>query len=147
MTVSFRKARNLHSAEHLIRQNMSAYYAKQGILWDSELFKKNWSTFDNYEVCVGDQAVGILCLSLDAVACYIRDLHVESAWQGQGLGTRAIHHAAETAKKSGVRLLRLRVFDGNPAVRLYERVGFRKVKTEDNTHYMECTLCECSLYS
>ncbi|ENO12885.2 GNAT family N-acetyltransferase [Marinobacter nanhaiticus D15-8W] len=140
MTVSFRQARDSHYAERLIHQNMAAYYAKLQIRWDSASFERNWSAFENYEICVNGQAVDVLCLSHDDVACYIRDLHVEPAWQGRGLGTEAVHYATGIAKESGIRTLRLRVFEGNPAVSLYERLGFRIVKSEDDTHYMQWML-------
>jgi len=48
-------------------------------------------------------------------------------FRGEGLGTRMINAAEGQAKKMGVRLLWLSVFQGNErANRLYEKMGFRK---------------------
>jgi ribosomal protein S18 acetylase RimI-like enzyme len=123
--------------EELTRRNMDAYYKQLGISWDRTLFDKNWNEFENYEIAVNGCSVGVLRLSHDDTAYYIRDLQIEQAWQRQGLGSHAINYAVEAAQRSEIRLLRLCVFCANPATALYERMGSRICKTEGGTHYME----------
>ncbi|MFC6672307.1 GNAT family N-acetyltransferase [Marinobacterium aestuariivivens] len=137
MKLVFRPAEDKGFVEQLTRRNMAAYYARLGIDWDCSLFDKNWNEFESYELAVNGCAVGVLRLSHDDRAYYIRDLQLEQAWQRQGLGSQAIGYAAEVARRSGIRLLRLRVFSMNPATALYERLGFRICKTEGGTHSME----------
>lgn len=137
MKLVFRAAKDKSFVEQLTRRNMAAYYARLGISWDCTLFDKNWNEFENYEIAVNGCSVGVLRLSHDGTAYYIRDLQLEQAWQGQGLGSQAINYAVEVARRSGIRLLRLRVFCENPATALYERMGFRICKIEGGTHYME----------
>lgn len=134
------QANNKEYVESLTRENMAAYYSELGVLWDSALFCRNWNEFENYQITVNGSAVGALRLSKDDVAYYIRDLQIEPGWQRQGLGSNAIFFAMEVARKAGFRLLRLRVFSINPAVTLYESIGFRICRTEQGTHYMEYEL-------
>ena len=48
--------------------------------------------------------------------------------RGRGLGTALIGHAADVFARRGHRELRLKVEAGNAgALRLYERLGFRRV--------------------
>ncbi|MDR5886404.1 MULTISPECIES: GNAT family N-acetyltransferase [Halomonadaceae] len=124
-------------AENIIRQNMSAYYKHLDMHWDPDLFDKNWDEFDSYALVVNACPVGLLCLNREAGAYYIRELQIDQKWQRQGLGTAAIRYAMAIAQQANVDLLRLRVFSINPATALYERMGFRILKTEGGTHYME----------
>lgn len=140
MTPEFRQAKNKEFVERLTRQNMEPYYQKIGIHWDQALFDKNWEEFESYEITLGDSALGVLRLSHDNTAYYIRDLQIRPGWQGRGVGSQAIIFARGIARKAGVGLLRLCVFSMNPAVALYERLGFRVCKTEDAVHYMEMEL-------
>lgn len=140
MTPEFRQAKNKEFVERLTRQNMEPYYQKIGIHWDQELFDQNWEKFESYEIIVGHSVAGVLRLSHNDRAYYIRDLQIRSGWQGRGLGSQAISFANDIAQKAGVGLLRLCVFSMNPAVALYERLGFRVCKTEGAVHYMELEL-------
>ncbi|WP_432468307.1 GNAT family N-acetyltransferase [Agarivorans sp. Z349TD_8] len=132
----FQVAKNKDFAERLTRQNMQAYYQQLGILWDQAAFDINWHEFENYEIAVNRCPVGMLRISHDELAYYIRDLQIEPTWQGQGLGSQALSYAIELARKADVRLLRLCVFETNPALALYQRKGFRICKTERYVHYM-----------
>ena len=57
---------------------------------------------------------------------------VSSNMRGGGIGTKLLHSLIEYAKTEGYQSVRLDVIDTNPAARrLYERVGFVPVKTEN----------------
>ncbi|PKG47879.1 GNAT family N-acetyltransferase [Halomonas sp. MES3-P3E] len=137
MTPIIRPTDDKAFAEELIRQNMSGYYQQLDMRWDTDLFDKQWSELDSYELIINASPVGLLCINHDQDAYYIRELQIASAWQRQGLGTAAIHFTADTAQQAGIRLLRLRVFCINPAITLYERMGFRILKTAAGMHAME----------
>jgi GNAT superfamily N-acetyltransferase len=92
---------------------------------------------DSYVLAINASRVGLLCINHDQDAYYIRELQIAPLWQRQGLGTAAIHFTADTAQQAGIPLLRLRVFCINPAIALYERMGFRVSKTIAGMHAME----------
>lgn len=124
-------------AEQLICQNMSGYYEHLGMHWDSALFASDWRALESYQLVISTCPVGLLCINQDTQAFYIRELQIGPKWQRQGLGAAAIRYTMDRARQSDIDTLRLRVFCINPAVALYERMGFHIRKTEDNTHYME----------
>ncbi len=55
------------------------------------------------------------------------DVVTHSAHRGLGVGGALLDHALQTARTSGAHTAYLQVTPSNPAVRLYERMGFRTV--------------------
>lgn len=62
-----------------------------------------------------------------AYAVYLDRLGVADEWVGKGIGSLMLEKAADTAKMQGKEVLRLFVVEENiPAIRLYEKNGFRR---------------------
>lgn len=62
---------------------------------------------------------------------YLEALAVTSAYRGQGVGSELLRWCIREAHQAGKREISLHVVDTNPrAKQLYERFGFRTVKTE-----------------
>lgn len=137
MQINIRSTNDKAFAEQLIRKNMAAYYKQLDMRWDTALFNKQWGELDSYELFINASRVGLLCMNHDENAYYIRELQVGAQWQRYGLGTAAIRFTTETSQQAGIHLLRLRVFCINPAIALYERMGFHIVKTVEGLHYMQ----------
>lgn len=51
---------------------------------------------------------------------------VRMSHQGRGVGTKLMKHAEQFAKEKGIRRVELEVFGKNPAIKLYERLGYEK---------------------
>lgn len=142
MTPIIRPTNDKTFAESIIIQNMSAYYNQLDMRWDTALFAKQWGELDSYELVINASRVGLLCINHDENAYYIRELQIEQKWRRQGLGTTAIRYTEEIAQQAGIRLLRLRVFCINPAIALYERMGFQVLRTEEGIHFMERSISQ-----
>jgi ribosomal protein S18 acetylase RimI-like enzyme len=74
-----------------------------------------------------DHGHGYVDAHTPEVAVAVADAH-----RGAGLGTRLLRELAEAARARGFTQLSLSVDEGNPALRLYERLGYRKVSTDDD---------------
>ncbi|OGN62207.1 MAG: hypothetical protein A3F09_00490 [Chlamydiae bacterium RIFCSPHIGHO2_12_FULL_49_11] len=77
---------------------------------------------------------------------------VDEKQRGKGLGTKLMHYMMHEAKHThGISLLHLEVYEGNPAKRLYERLGFTeygrhlKFFKEEGGKYRDKILMEISL--
>lgn len=82
---------------------------------------------------VGDVPVGAVHLDAgedDTIHIGLIEIHPE--WQRLGIGEGVLRALDEEAARAGLSLT-LRVRHGNEAIRLYERVGFTRVR-EDETH-------------
>ena len=60
-------------------------------------------------------------------AWYLQNLAVDPAVRGQGIGGDLAQHCMDRAREAGYRRVHLDVFDGNPAIGLYRRLGFEVI--------------------
>lgn len=88
----------------------------------------------------GASAVGYLCVLHQEGHDFLDEIALLPEWQGRGLGSSLIGMVMNDAARRGVPL-RLSVLFNNPALGLYERLGFRvtivehpRVKMEWNGH-------------
>ncbi len=73
----------------------------------------------------GDEAVGATVVTWDRGHLLLAFALVAPQWRNQGLGTALIIRTANQLAARGATEWTLAVTDGNPAQRLYERLGFR----------------------
>jgi len=82
-----------------------------------------------YTAEVNGEPVGIGYLNIQACEkmkhqCLIMIIVTETA-RGKGIGTQLLEYLMIKAKEEfGIEKLHLEVYEGNPAIRLYERAGF-----------------------
>ncbi|MBP1632938.1 MAG: putative acetyltransferase [Acidobacteria bacterium] len=57
---------------------------------------------------------------------------VAEGYRGGGLGARLLNELAEAARRAGFLQLSLSVDSGNPARRLYRRLGYRTVSDDES---------------
>ncbi len=83
-------------------------------------------------LCENEEPVGRLMLDRTGQEIRLVDIALISRVRGRGIGTRLIRSLQEEAARSA-RPLRLSVQRENPALRLYQKLGFREVgRTEVN---------------
>lgn len=83
-------------------------------------------------ITVAGETVGFVQLEVDPPGLRICNVVIADGWRGRGIGSAVIGLVA--ARTAGP--LRLRVFQANPAVALYRRLGFRVVG-EDQVHWFQ----------
>lgn len=64
----------------------------------------------------------------------INDIRVDRGWRNQGIGTQLLEWAETEARRRGYDRVMLQALTNNPALRLYERHGFRTVMSR--THWL-----------
>jgi len=73
-------------------------------------------------------AAGCLCSHSNPSVCVLGPVGVGRQYRGQGIGTRLLEAAIEYAESLGCKAAYLGISEGNPAMRLYEGVGFERYK-------------------
>ena len=76
--------------------------------------------------------VGYVVARLEGSECHVDSIAVKPGFRGRGIGTRLLSEALEECKKRGARAAYLEVDVENPAVKLYEKLGFRIVGVVKN---------------
>jgi ribosomal protein S18 acetylase RimI-like enzyme len=85
------------------------------------------SHFPNAKIiCLAGERIGLIKTHLSATEWAISQLQIAPALQGKGVGTEVIRRVIERADRDSLPVT-LCVLRNNPAIRLYERLGFRVV--------------------
>ena len=88
------------------------------------------------EIITSDGAdIGWLQKSIQDDALYLEQIFIDAAFQSRGIGTGIINRLIDKARQDG-RPVTLGVVKINPALRLYERLGFRVTHQDDRKFYM-----------
>ena len=97
-------------------------------------FRQRWDV-TQVEIITLDGDIGWLQSFVKEDALFLAQLFVHCALRGQGIGTAIVKDLIEEAARTG-RALTLGVVKTNPALRLYERLGFRATHEDERKFYM-----------
>lgn len=86
-------------------------------------------------ICLDGTALGLLKAYRDETAWHLVQLQIDPQYQGRGLGERIIKTLLASAQDDALPVS-LKVLKGNPAKRLYERLGFREVGADEREFHM-----------
>lgn len=88
------------------------------------VFASHYSDARTEVVLIGAEPVGALTWHEGAQAIRLLDIGLQARYRGQGLGERLLRALISQADQQG-KALELAVMRHNPALRLYQRLGFR----------------------
>ena len=95
---------------------------------------------------VGDEVVAMAWVRIVEDYGHIDDetpslaISVLPPWRGQGIGTRLLTALLKRLRSQNVRAVSLSVQVANPALHLYQRLGFDTVRTHNGEAIMRCSL-------
>jgi ribosomal protein S18 acetylase RimI-like enzyme len=70
---------------------------------------------------------------------HIAEVHVDTLYRGRGIGAALLDWAGREAARVGATTMTLTTTTANPARRLYERTGYRVIRTATNPRYKKYT--------
>lgn len=98
--------------------------------WDEneqrEHFRKTTDLQRHELLLIDSEPVGFVNIVFSDGSVYLNRLCIVPEHQGNGIGTAIIQEMIASNGKSN--LIRLQVFPRNPALKLYQRLGFRETK-------------------
>ena len=89
-------------------------------------YRREYPSAQDCIVVAGGAPAGRLEVDRTGEATIVVDLALAPGWRGHGIGTALLQRLIAEATASG-RAIELHVEDGNPAERLYRRLGFVQV--------------------
>ncbi|AIO45059.1 TPA: GNAT family N-acetyltransferase [Burkholderia cenocepacia] len=121
----------------LRRLTMTEHLQRVGAPTDDEAHDRRIrANFDDAMiVCEGVDAIGLLKVTRAAGEWHVHQIQILPARQGHGIGEAVLHALLTDAARAHVPVS-LSVLHGNPARRLYERLGFRVASDTDTSANM-----------
>jgi ribosomal protein S18 acetylase RimI-like enzyme len=98
-------------------------------------FRKSWDVTQVRIITLDGTDIGWLQSFVKDDALFLGQLFVDGALRRQGIGTEVVKGLIEEAARAG-QALTLGVVKTNPALRLYERLGFRTTHEDECKFYM-----------
>jgi ribosomal protein S18 acetylase RimI-like enzyme len=107
--------------------------------WDraqQEASFDGWFKPDEVSIIVADKVdAGWIQQRLDHGAIFVGSIYIVPRMQGKGIGTRVMRMILDLARQQS-RPVTLAVMKINPALALYERLGFRITHDDEHKYYM-----------
>jgi GNAT superfamily N-acetyltransferase len=99
-------------------------------------FRENWEATQVRIIGVGSSDVGWLQSTMRDDGLFVAQLFVDGPFQRQGIGTGVMNRLIGEAARLD-QAVRLAVVKINPALRLYERLGFHTTREDARKFYMK----------
>lgn len=134
MKINLRRAiiNDLLILDSIHRQNMRGY-VEQNYSWNDKLFKSKFIPDDYIVLQKQQEIIGFLKLVPQNNSLYLGEIQIKSTHQNRGIGTTILQFIIDRSLEKDRRIW-LQVLKGNPAIKLYKRLGF-KTFAETKTHY------------
>jgi len=100
-------------------------------------FRNGYNRAQTNIICAGEKPIGWMQVAEHVGRLHLRQLHLIPAYRGQGIGTTLIKDLLRRADALG-KPVTLDVMHGNPARRLYLRLGFRQTGRDADRTQMIC---------
>ncbi len=109
--------------------------------WDETKFRRSFSPERTCIIQFNGQDIGMLKVERRDDYFFLGDIQIKKEFQRKGIGSQLISELIQQSKSEGLPI-RLRVLKGNPALRLYQRLGFAVARELDNAYELEYAVQE-----
>jgi ribosomal protein S18 acetylase RimI-like enzyme len=101
--------------------------------WQARYFREQFDTVARQIIRHDGAEIGSISVEEKSTGFVLNSIAILPEYQGFGIGTSLIRRLQQRASTRGLPVT-LQVLRGNPALRLYERMGFQVIG-ETDTHY------------
>lgn len=98
-------------------------------------FREQWNVAEVEIITSHSNDVGWMQSLIENEARFLKQIYIDAPFQRRGIGTQIIYRLIDRANHDG-QPVTLGVVKINPALRLYERLGFRTSHEDDHKLYM-----------
>jgi ribosomal protein S18 acetylase RimI-like enzyme len=104
--------------------------------WDPERYGEYFYPEVNWIVQWEGRDIGLLGYEVRTGYLYLNNIQLEEGFRGRGIGTHLVRRVLALGEELGLPV-RLRVLKGNPALGLYQRLGFTIDPTQEQPYSIE----------
>ena len=127
---------DLPKLDRIHTENMQAY-VERVYSWNSTLFRNKFVALE-YRVIESNQNILGFFKVVSSKDIYLAEIQIARSYQNRGIGRKIIKELIKEAKVKNKRIW-LRVIRGNPALKLYQRLGFVVFETSSTHLKLELT--------
>jgi len=127
-------AEELPGAYALIKLNMHRYHEILGIPWRDVWVEDNYKDKENYKITLRGAWKGFLSVEYRPASVFVHTLQIVAQHQGGIYGVAALDWVKAQARERSLPTVECKTFRINPAVALYQKLGF-KITAEDAKLY------------
>lgn len=126
----------------LAQANMEPYLTKRGQRWSNAAWNEKAPSRELFELYSDREKIGFVSLwtDMEPTSVHIGDVQLEAHARNRGFGADALRRVFAIARSRGRSEVTLNVFRDNPAIHLYERMGFVVIDHGFDKLKMRCEL-------
>ena len=127
-----------HDFVYMLVKQLKPYVARFA-KWDKKYFDDSFSkTYADMIVLMkGARRIGMFQLVHENSYTYIMRIYLSRSYQNKGIGSFLVDYFEKIAEKKAKKRIRLHVWQGNPAVKFYRKLGYKVIKKEPGKYLME----------
>ncbi len=110
------------------KQNMELYTQKHWNEWNPNFFTKNFKVQRSTIVEIEGKRVGFYEIECKKGLGLVHSIQIQDGFKGKGIGTKLMQIIEGNFKENKVNKSKLKVFIDNPALNLYERLGYKVIE-------------------
>jgi ribosomal protein S18 acetylase RimI-like enzyme len=114
----------------LLKQNMFELFSHHWGGWKPDAFRQDFRPANTAIVTIEGRDIGYFSLKETEVGLYLENIQLLPFVQGRGIGTVILKRILQDNASEPIELT---TFTDNPAMRLYERLGFEVIGREGET--------------
>ncbi len=122
---------------NLTKKNMSDYIDRHWGGWNPKMFREYFSKGNINIVEYGNRRIGLCVFEFKKDHSYVNSIQISKKFRKKGLGTLLLDMIEKESKGRKLSKIQLGIFKENPAVKLYERLGYKKIKDYGSSIIME----------
>ena len=119
------------------RRAMESYFDKYFGGWNSQIYKKNFKPAQIAIIEYKQHRIGLYAREIIGKQLYILNIQVSGNFRNKGIGFFILKKLENEAIKKKLTKMSLQVFKDNPAIILYKKTGFKKIKIKNHSVLME----------
>jgi ribosomal protein S18 acetylase RimI-like enzyme len=122
---------------NLLKENMLESFNKNWGGWNDKSFKDNYHKENIRIIEFKNRNEGYVDFKFKTDCGYINQIQLSEKIRGKGLGTNIMLLLEQETSNQGLSKIRLKVFNDNRAIKLYERLGYKTISQDDTSSIME----------
>ena len=113
---------------NLTKRNMSDYVNMHWGGWNPKIFREYFNKGNIRIVEYKNRRIGLYVFEFKKDHSYINNIQISRQFRKKGIGTYLIHLIEKESKERKLSKIQLGIFKENPAIKLYERLEYKRIK-------------------